>query len=167
MKNLKFVTILIALSYIAISFSGCTLFRSVGCEAETTTVSLLTPAIANGLQCTNPNAIQADLQAAADKVNLCTSTKSSISARVSTSPASMACQFLGDSLIDLVASNAIPSSWGCDPTVATTSLKGVIGTACGNLGFRKFSRVSYHPQMVHPKTVPFKATVKAKTPAKH
>lgn len=127
------------MKYLVIVFSFCLMFLAtsctngcnsgIGCSIEKTVVSGLSPAIANGLQCSNPAAIEADLKSVVDKLNLC---KENDPSKLNKLPGPI-CSMIADLVLSGVAQIAIPSTWGCTASNAKGLLKTVIVTACTSL----------------------------------
>jgi len=108
------------------AFSGCTK-NQVGCAVQDSVVTVLTPVIANGLQCTNAAAITESLKAAGTKAGLC------VQATGQQSFPGSACTMLSGMLISSLANQAIPAAWGCSAANAQVSLNTLVNQACAKL----------------------------------
>lgn len=101
------------------------------CDLRDKVVSGLTPAVALGLECSNPDAIKASLIEASEKVGLCKpSPTPDVAAQ---SIGADACKLVGSALVDVVAGNAIPAVWGCKAENAKEKLKEVIADQCAKI----------------------------------
>lgn len=107
----------------------------VGCSVETVVTGALAAAIASNLTCSNSSAIQASIQGALGKINLCAA--ATTQANIKAIKASGKMQgIIGDIVCPLAVeavmgtlSTAVPSAWGCS-SLTTTSLNGVLAQAC-------------------------------------
>lgn len=122
--------LLIGMCLSMLAMSGCTKGCSsgIGCSIEKTIVSGITPVIASQLQCSNPDAIKADLEAIINKTGVCSAPVKSELYGQMIIPGPI-CEIFGE-LVAGLAPKAIPSAWGCTAKDAAGLLKGVIVTAC-------------------------------------
>jgi hypothetical protein len=125
MKNIAIIAICIA------ALVGAAACNKPGCVIQDTLTSTLTPVIAAGLQCSNPDAIKASLVTVVQKTGMC-----SQQAETTTGLPSIggeACKFVGGLLVSSVAAQAIPAEWGCTATDAKAKLAAVIAQGCAKL----------------------------------
>lgn len=113
----------------AVSLTGCTkgcsIGNTVGCAVENVAASAVVPAIAAGLQCSNPDAIKGTLLLLGEKAGLCTGQQAGVGSAI--------CMSLSGLVVDSVASAGIPAAWGCTAANAKDLLKGVINQACAKI----------------------------------
>ena len=114
---------------VLLGLAGCTSSSvSVGCTIEGGVDSILAPAIATGLSCTNTAAITASLQQAGSKVGLCVTATPALKTGVPT----ILCQALADSLIQVLGTQ-VPAAWSCSPTAAISTLTTLVNAQCAKL----------------------------------
>lgn len=116
-----------ALCALFIAFTGCT-SSQVTCTAQSVVVSGLTPAIATGLQCSNPAAITASLNQIGANAGICTTPVSLNKPQLS----SDVCTLISGLLVTSLAGQ-IPATWGCTAANASAQLQGTLTTACTKL----------------------------------
>jgi hypothetical protein len=104
-----------------LSQAACT---SPGCKIQESVVEGLTPVIAANLQCSNPQAIEADLNKVIGGIGLCKKTS-----QMKGLPGPI-CQMIADLVIEGAAKIAIPSSWGCTAGNAKELLSTLIVQGC-------------------------------------
>lgn len=125
MKKL-FVVLMLLVSFGVMS-SGC---QSVGCTVENVASAALAPAVALGLQCSNTAAIQATLVSLGNQAGLCTAPQPT---GQQASAGNAICTTISGLVLDQVAANGIPASWGCTAANAKALIQGVVNQACAKL----------------------------------
>ncbi len=102
----------------------CTL--KPGCVIQDQVVKVATNTIASTLQCTHTAQISTDLTATISGLGLCSS-----SATAPTGPiADYLCPLAVNSVLSYLASNTIPSTWGCTASNAKATLADALTVAC-------------------------------------
>lgn len=114
--------------------NGCTP-QTVGCTVETVVAQASAVAVAQQLQCSNTAAITSDLTTVIGKVGLCKAqpspSASSLPKLTATGLISPAlCELFGSMVVSTLATQAVPSSWGCTTVNAQAKLNSIIATAC-------------------------------------
>ena len=102
---------------------------SVTCSLESVAATALTPVIASGLQCSNSAAIQATLISLGNQAGLCTAPQPGQQASIG----STVCVAVSGLILDQVAAQGIPASWGCTAANAKDLLKGLVNQACAKI----------------------------------
>ncbi len=103
--------------------TSCSWFNA-GCVIQSEAVKLATDTVYSTLQCDNKEAIYADLDALVSKTGICKATYQTGTL------ADVACPIVSAAVIQFVATNAIPVSWGCPASDAKQKLSAALLAAC-------------------------------------
>ena len=106
--------------------TGCT--QKPGCVIQDTLSNTLSPVIANGLQCSNPEAVKASIVGVIQKTGMCTQQAETVAGLPSFGQE--ACKFVGGLVLSQVAAQAIPAEWGCTAANAKEKLAALIAEGC-------------------------------------
>lgn len=101
---------------------GC---NTPGCLIQDQGVKLATNFVASTLQCSNVDVIKADLTKVVSNFGLCKAEKPPTGVLADT-----LCPVLTDAVVDFIAVNGIPSSWGCSATDAKALAKDKLTALC-------------------------------------
>lgn len=104
-----------------VALQGCT---SPGCKIQESVVEGIVPVIATQLQCSNPSAIEVDLDKIVGSIGLCKKTS-----QMKGLPGPI-CQAIADMVVDSVAKASIPPAWGCSAANAKELLSQLIVQGC-------------------------------------
>lgn len=112
----------VALSFAMLAFlmlAGCTSLKP-GCIIQDKLSALSTDVVASKLQCANKFAVKADMDKIVAGIGMC-----------KTGPiADAVCPMLVGTVVDKLASTAIPAEWQCTATDAKALVKGALSDAC-------------------------------------
>lgn len=103
---------------------GCSALKP-GCLIENQAIQIVKPVIVSQLQCSNPDAVEASLKSAFDKLEVCVQ-----SAGKEGPIADAVCPAVSLWAAGFIADNAIPASWGCSATAVKVMAAAAINKAC-------------------------------------
>lgn len=101
---------------------------AVGCQLETSLVTVLASNVATTLTCSNLSAIQTDMQMALGKANLCAPNEAQ-KAKFKGVVGNLACPLAVEAVLGMLASK-IPAGWGCAPGSNPAGLGDTLTAAC-------------------------------------
>lgn len=104
---------------IPLLFSSCTSLKP-GCVIQDKLAVVATDVIVSKLQCANSFAVKNDMDALVKNLGLCKTGQL----------ADIMCPLLVDSVVNKLASSAIPAEWGCTATDAKVLVKDALTSAC-------------------------------------
>lgn len=113
--------------FIAMLLTSCasTSVHNVICKAEDQIVTTTSAAVAAGLQCKNLAAIQADLRAVVEKVEMCTPVTPTSKKKISP----FICGLVADLAVNQLG-KVVKPEWQCTPTAASATVKTILISAC-------------------------------------
>ncbi len=125
MKN---ISLAIAFAFTLFFASAC---NTPGCAVESEVVSVASGFLVGALQCSNPAAVSASLTSLISAVipTLCTSKNSKPEGPI----ANTLCPIVASSVVNFIAANGIPASWGCTAANASQLVTGKLTALCEQL----------------------------------
>lgn len=115
------------LSLIAATLMSCSALKP-GCLIQDQGVQIVSSTIVSQLQCSNSAAVQSDILAAFDKLNLCPANQAKQGPL-----ANLVCPSVTKYVASIISTGIVPAAWGCSGSNIQTALQSALLTACQQL----------------------------------
>jgi len=128
MKNL------LTIAGLALVLTACTSTdtNTLKCKIQDSLVGAGSTAIASGLNCTSPDAIKADLDAALSKANFCKRTTEAAAGISANSVGSDICEAIVKNELSTLTGK-IPASWNCTGGTVKDTVQSILLAQCAKL----------------------------------